>query len=199
MFMFGSLMECEEHECVEHERMFVNSMAEAEWANIEEKLSNHKLSKVETLTPGGVDRMKSTPARVIKPLKEESPQVLIDKQYTLDTLTEQTDKVPGSNAEYWQEMFVHYRSRVLSPSNSLTTGQPKKKTFFLPCLLLVNLLSRFFLRGENTGSDRPKVNKKNKPALRERLYNVTGAWFFAKGFNNKREQSAQEAHDLGCC
>ena len=41
-------MECEEHECVEHERMFVNSMAEAEWANIEDRVGSDTASQPPT-------------------------------------------------------------------------------------------------------------------------------------------------------
>ena len=160
-----------------------NLMAEVEWDNIEEKLNNHRLSKIETITPERADQLISSPASFTKlELKEVLPGVHLDKQCTPDPLAEETAKIPGCDAEYWREKFVPSRSRVLRRSSSLPKVQPKKKTFSLP-------RPRFFLSEENSRSDRPD---ENKPALRKRLYNATGAWFFGMGFHNKKKQSSQD-------
>ena len=145
--------------------------------------NNDPTCKIETITPKRADQLTSSPTSFTKnELKEVLPEVHLDKQCTPDTMAEETAKIPGCDAEYWREKFVPSRSRVLRRSSSLPKVQPKKKTFSLP-------RPRFFLREENSRSDRPD---ENKPALRKRLYNATGAWFFGKGFNNKKEQSAQD-------
>ena len=159
--------------------------------------NNDPTCKIETITPKRADQLTSSPASFTKnELKEVLPEVHLDKQCTPDTMAEERAKIPGCDAEYWREKFVPSRSRVLRRSSSLPKVQPKKKTFSLPRPTGIlgywntGILGYwFFLSEENSRSDRPD---ENKPALRKRLYNATGAWFFGKGFDNKKEQSAQD-------